>query len=422
MTPVKKRVLLLTIITILLILPAAGRPAAAGASDRPVSLEECLALAEANHPALDEARAALAVQRAKLGGVDASLAFKGSLSVSTSAQTGKDGSGSTAFSISKLVFDGGKTALERKSQVLSVDGATESQREALLTVRTGVKEAYWGLLLAMRKRDQAEEAVSTYGRHLEKARGFYEAGAKAKFDVTKAEVDLSNAKIDLLSAESALETASAALSKAVGADLEGVRPVSDFIAPLAIPEEGVALAAALDNRPDVRSARFKRDAGRLGISIAAKGNSASIDISGSASLSASSLPPDDSYSVKLSLSVPVFDGGATNYKIAEARASAEGLDASLKKLEQTVKYEVRSALLAVREAEARIGAAGLLVRQAKENLDLAEGRYEMGVGSPLEVADALLSFNSAQVSRYQSLHDYSKAVATLEKTLGGEFE
>jgi outer membrane protein TolC len=108
--------------------------------------------------------------------------------------------------------------------------------------------------------------------------------------------------------------------------------------------------------------------------------------------------------------------------VAEARASAEGLDATLKKLEQTVIYEVRSALLAVKEAEARIGAAELLVRQARENLDLAEGRYEMGVGNALEVADGLLSFNSARVSRYQALHDYSKAVATLEKTLGGEFE
>ncbi len=418
----KRPALLLTLTAILFILPGTGSLWAASGESVPVTLEDCLALAEAGHPALEEARAALAGQRAKLGGVDAGMALKGNLSASTSKDSGSDGSYSTSFSVSKLISDSGKTSLERKSQLLSVEGATESQRETLLTVRTGVKEAYWGLLLAMRKRDQAEESVSNYGRHLEKARGFYEAGAKAKFDVTRAEVDLSNARIDLLSAESGLETARAALSRAVGVDLDNARPLSDFMEPIIIPGEDLALSRAMEDRPDVRSARFKTEAGRLGISIAAKGNAASLSVTGSARLSGTGLPPDDNLSVGLSLSVPVFDGGATKYKVAEARASAEGLDATLKKLEQTVRYEVRSALLSVKEAEARIGAAELLVRQARENLDLAEGRYEMGVGNALEVADGLLSFNSAQVSRYQALHDYSKAVGTLEKTLGGEFE
>lgn len=392
------------------------------AEEKTISLEECLALAEANHPALEEARAALAGQQAKLGQVRVSNALKGNLSASGSRNSGSDGSYTTSFSVSKLLSDSGKNALERKSQGLSVDAASESQRETVLSVRTGVKDAYYGLLLAMRKRDQAESAVKTYQRHLDKARGFYDAGVKARFDVTKAEVDLSNARIDLVSAESSLETAGAALSRAVGVPLDHARPVSDFLAPRDIPAENFALEQALENRPDIRSSRLKSRAGKLGISIAAKGNAATISVTGSAKLSGTGLPPDDDYSVGITLSVPVFDGGLTDYRIAEARASADGLDASLKKLEQTVRYEVRSALLSVREAEARIPAAELLVRQAEENLTLAEGRYEMGVGNVLEVADALLAFNSARVSHFQALHDYSTAVSDLEQTLGGEFK
>jgi outer membrane protein TolC len=392
------------------------------AEEKTISLEECLALAEANHPALEEARAALAGQQAKLGQVRVSNALKGNLSASGSGNSGSDGFYTTSFSVSKLLSDSGKNALERKSQGLSVDAASESQRETVLSVRTGVKDAYYGLLLAMRKRDQAESAVKTYQRHLDKARGFYDAGVKARFDVTKAEVDLSNARIDLVSAESSHETARAALSRAVGVPLDHARPVSDFLAPRDIPAENFALEQALENRPDIRSSRLKSRAGKLGISIAAKGNAATVSVTGSAKLSGTGLPPDDDYSVGITLSVPVFDGGLTDYRIAEARASADGLDASLKKLEQTVRYEVRSALLSVREAEARIPAAGLLVRQAEENLTLAEGRYEMGVGNVLEVADALLAFNSARVSHFQALHDYSTAVSDLEQTLGGEFK
>lgn len=392
------------------------------AEEKSISLEECLALAEENHPALEEARAALAGQQAKLGQVRVSNALKGNLSASGSRNSGSDGSYSTSFSVSKLLSDSGKNALERKSQGLSVDAASESQRETVLSVRTGVKDAYYGLLLAMRKRDQAESAVKNYQRHLDKARGFYDAGVKARFDVTKAEVDLSNARIDLVSAGSALETARAALSRAVGVPLDNARPISDFLAPRDIPTENFALEQALENRPDIRSSRLKSQAGKLGISIAAKGNAATISVTGSAKLSGTGLPPDDDFSVGITLSVPVFDGGLTEYKIAEARASADGTDASLKKLVQTIRYEVRSALLSVMEAEARIPAAGLLVRQAEENLTLAEGRYEMGVGNVLEVADALLAFNSARVSHFQAFHDYSKAVSDLEQTLGGEFK
>ena len=422
MTPMKKNRSIAAFLVLLGIFFSIGMLRPAYGNERTITIEECLALAEANHPALEEARAALAGQQARLGQVKVSTALKGNLSASSSRNSGSDGSYSTSFSVSKLLSDSGKNALERKSQGLSVDAAAESQRETLLSVRTSVKEAYYGLLLAILRRDQAEETVKTYKKHLDKARGFYDAGIVAKFDVTKAEVDLSNARLDLLSAKSTLETARAALSRAVGVPLGNIDPVSGFRPSMVLPDERFALEQAMENRPDFRTARLKSQAGKLGISIAAKGNAATISLTGSAGLSGTGLPPDDDFRVGVTLSVPVFDGGLNDYRISEARASSDGLLASQKKLEQTIHYEVRSSILAVQEAEARIPAAELLVRQAEENLTLAEGRYEMGVGNILEVADALLAFNSAKVSHFQALHDYSKAVSTLEKTLGGEFQ
>ena len=177
----------------------------------------------------------------------------------------------------------------------------------------------------------------------------------------------------------------------------------------------------MENRPDLRTARLKSESGKLSVAIAAKGNAATISLSGSAGLSGSEWPLDDSFRATLSLSAPVFDGGLTDARVAEARFNSQGADAALRRTLQTVLYEVRSSLLSVREAEARIPVAELLVRQAEENLTLAEGRYDTGVGNALEVADAVLAFNSAKVSLYQAQHDYGVAFAALEKTLGGEF-
>lgn len=409
------------IAALLLLLLAVSIAEGAGEA-RTLALEECIRLAEEHHPSLEEARASLDAQRARLDQVKAGTALTGSLSASTTRNSGADQSYSTAFTVTKLLSDSGKNALERRSQGLAIDTASESQREAVLTVRKGVKDAYYTLLLNGLKREQAESAVRTYEKHLEKAKGFYEAGIKARFDVTKAEVDLSNARIALVSAEASLATARAGLSNAVGIQLGDVEAVSPFLAPRALPDEPLAVEQAMANRPDIRSARLKSESGKLSVAIAAKGNAATVSLSGAANLSGSEWPLDDSFRATVTLSVPVFDGGLTDARIAEARYGAQGADAALRRVEQTVLYDVRSTLLSVKEAEARIPVAELLVRQAEENLTLAEGRYEMGVGNVLEVADAVLAFTSAKVSLYQAQHDYSASLAALEKTLGGEFE
>lgn len=409
------------IAALLLLLLALSIAEGAGEA-RTLALEESIRLAEEHHPSLEEARASLNAQKARLDAVKAGNALTGSLSASTGRQTGSDQSYSTAFTVTKLLSDSGKNALERRSQGLAIDTASESQREAILAVRKGVKDAYYTLLLNGLKREQAANAVRTYEKHLEKAKGFYEAGAKAKFDVTKAEVDLSNARIALVSAEASLATARAGLSNAVGIQLGDVEAVSPFLAPRALPDEPFAVEQAMANRPDIRTARLKSESGKLSVAIAAKGNAATVSLSGSANLSGSEWPLEDSFRATVTLSVPVFDGGLTNARVSEARYGAQGAEAALRRVEQTVLYDVRSALLSVREAEARIPVAELLVRQAEENLTLAEGRYETGVGNVLEVADAVLAFNSAKVSHYQAQHDYSAALAKLEQSLGGEFE
>ncbi len=386
----------------------------------PLSLEECLALAEANHPALEEARAMIDGEKARLGQVRTSNAVKGdaSLSVSTSGNE----SYSTAFKVSKLVYDSGRNTLQRKRQTLSLDSASESAREAVLSVRTAVKTAYYDLLLAERKRDQAKEAVESYERHLNQAKAFYEVGTKPKFDVTKAEVDLSNAKMALVSAEAAVRLGWAALANAMGTPQAETTLSSPFRPVQSLPSEEAALAGALGNRPEVRSARLKSEMDRIGIAIAAKGNAATASVSGSAAFSGSDFPLDDDYRAGVSLSIPVFDGGTTRYQVDEARATSRETEAAEKRIVQSAVYEVRKRLLAVCEAESRIPVAELLVRQATENLELAEGRYNAGIGNTLEVTDAILASNEAKLSHVHALHDYSTALSALEQALGGELE
>ncbi|MBS1107366.1 MAG: outer membrane protein, partial [Deltaproteobacteria bacterium] len=58
--------------------------------------------------------------------------------------------------------------------------------------------------------------------------------------------------------------------------------------------------------------------------------------------------------------------------------------------------------------------------QAQENLELAQGRYEMGVGNVIELTDAQVQRASAEADRVGALYDHQIAVAALEQAIGQE--
>ena len=102
-----------------------------------MSLDECLALAMEQHPALEGARASLGAQSARLDQVRAANALTASITASTSRQTGAEQGWSTAFTATKLLSDSGRNELERQNQGLAIGLAEESLRDVALSVRKG---------------------------------------------------------------------------------------------------------------------------------------------------------------------------------------------------------------------------------------------------------------------------------------------
>jgi len=79
---------------------------------------------------------------------------------------------------------------------------------------------------------------------------------------------------------------------------------------------------------------------------------------------------------------------------------------------------VQSAYLNRKEAFERIEAGRIIVRQGEENLELARGRYATGVGSSIEITDAMIKLNNAKLTYISALSDFSVAQARLEKAIG----
>jgi outer membrane protein TolC len=261
--------------------------------------------------------------------------------------------------------------------------------------------------------------VGQFQQHLDQAKAFFEVGTKPKFDVTKADVDLSGAKLNLLRAENAFRLGVVALNNAMGIPEAPEYEIPDFVPSLNKKVDlEEATRKAYDHRPDLMAIAMKKKSLEQSIELARKGYYPSVSGTASYDWGGKYLPLVQGWSIGAQLEVPLFEGFSTKYQVEEARANLDVLAANEAFLRQTIYQEVKQAWLNIDDAADRIVTAELAVRQANENLDLANGRYASEVGSPIEVTDALVAVSNAKTAFISAWSDYRLAEASLEKAIG----
>ncbi|MBI4690782.1 MAG: TolC family protein [Nitrospirae bacterium] len=325
----------------------------------------------------------------------------------------------SSLSLKQNIYNFGKTSTQVDIERLNLDSSRADLEGVREQVIFNVKQSYYGVLRAKRNRDVAEDAVKQFNLHLEQAKGFYEVGTKPKFDVTRAEVDLGNARLDLIKAGNGLRIANASLNNVMGvpdAPEYSIEDNLEFRKYTITFEE--TIGRAYKNRPDLVSVVFKRQAAENSIELAKKDYYPALTGSASYSRSGETFLRDGGWDIGMTLSFPIFSGFQTKYQVEESTANLNVFKANEESLKQNIFLEIQQAYLNLSEAEERIPIAELVVRQAEENLDLANGRYTAGVGSPIEVTDAQVALNNAKLSYIEAIYDYRIAIASLEKAMG----
>ncbi len=396
-----------------------------------LSLKRVVAIARAMQPNILAAQGSVAAGQSKVGQaesrffpqVDGSVSYH-RLSPAGSYMVPIDddnsyGQYAAGVAVNQMLYDFGKTGTQVAIQKTAVDS---SQAELLAVedqIVFTVKAAYFDLLKAARNREVAAETVTQFAKHLEQAEAFFEAGVKPKYDVTKAMVDLSNAKLNLIRAENGLRLARVSLSTAMGMPEAPAYEVEDTMgfAPFGLP-----LAEALDRaygqRPDLKALLLKKKAAEQSVELARKGYYPLLSGNANYSYGGEKSPLDEGWDVGVGLTIPVFNGKRTRHEVGEAMANLAVFTANETSLRQSIYKEVQQNYLNLREAEERVQTAELTVRQAEENSEIAVGRYDAGVGNPVEVTDADVALANAKFNHIAALYDYKIAQVSIEKAIG----
>jgi outer membrane protein len=400
--------------------------------DQHLTLDQCIETALKNNPTILASLYGVDVYRSKVGearysyypqiSASASYTRLNPLSSSTSTLDSSYASDqyTSSITLSQTILDFGKTSQQIDISKYNLESSRSDLNNTQDDVILSVKEAYYGVLLAARNRDVAEDVLKQYQLHLDQAKGFYEVGTKARIDVIKAEVDLSNAKLSLITAENAFKIAWVTLNNVMGTPDAPERAIEDNLSfhHYAITLED-ATARAYENRSDLKSIIAKRQAAEKNISLARSDYYPVL--SGFANYNwagETTSTMDHNWNAGVLLTVPLFSGFLTVHQAAEAKSNFYILKANEESIRQQILLDVRQAYLNLQAAEASIATAELATHQAKENLDLANGRYAAGVGSPIEVSDAFATYVTAQANYTGALSNYKIAQATIEKAMG----
>ncbi len=400
----------------LLLLVSTAAPARAQIP-QPLSLAEAVRTALERSPQVRAARSTVQAAEAQVWAARAALAPTANLQAA-SALSGTVTSYQVGAGVTYLLYDGGA----RQAQVRQLEAQARAAREQLAAVANQVAlaavQTFMSTVLSQQVIALRQQAVEQARLQVEGARARVRAGTAPQADVISAEAQLAAAEVQLLQAEADFAASQEALRV-----LLGLPPAAALTLavpgpppPFELSEEEVVRRAL--QRPEVRRAEADVAAAEAALVVAMLQGGLTVTLDGRYVILGSGTSPSGTWSVGASVSVPVADGGQRQARVEAARVGLEAARSNLEQVRLEARRDAVQALLAYRSAAAREQAARRAAEAAQEALRVAQGRYQAGVGSILEVATAQAQFASVQESLLQAQAARWTSLAALRRAVG----
>jgi outer membrane protein len=326
------------------------------------------------------------------------------------------------LTLSQLVWDFGLTYDTFRASKSLAGAQLSTEKATVLNSEQQVRTAYFTARAQKALVQVALETLANQDKHLQQIQGFVQVGVRPEIDLAQAKTDRANARVQLITAEGNYGTARMQLNQAMGVDAVPDYDVADDVMP-PIPGEDAPTDAMLDEalkaRPELFSFMQQVEAQRLA-RRAAKGAYApafSVSTTGRAG-GADITEMAYNWNIGASMSWNIFGGLSTYGVVNEADANLRALEAQLAGEKQQVRFEVENAHIGLRTAKATLEAAQEAEDNARTRLRLAEGRYQAGVGSVIELGDAQVAVTTASAQRVQADYTLASARALLLHALG----
>ncbi len=325
--------------------------------------------------------------------------------------------------VNQYIYDFGKTRERLASSGYALDASARDLDQTIADVILTTQVNYYEILKKKFIVKVNQESLDMQKKHLEEAKAFYSAGLRPKIDVTRGEVQFANTHLELIKASYALSIAKADLENSLGGPpVQGPYLLAD------VPVEtkkvfltDALLQKAMENRPAIAALKAQIQAAEANLKAIRALKWPTVNGNASYGWSTTEFPLENEWRAGIHLDWPLFTGYRTKGEVLEAQADSERIKSELKSLELDVVRETTQAVSSVNETLESIKTIELAVRQSEENMELAQGRYKVGVGSAIEYSDAQFNLTQTRNNLVQAQFSYLQAQANLEHAIGRPF-
>lgn len=324
-------------------------------------------------------------------------------------------------SVNQLLTDFGRTNNLLSSSEYGAKAEDQNAAATRADILLVVDQAFYNSLETKALVTVAEETVHARQTLVDKIQALTNAKLKSEIDLSFSNVDLARGKLLLLEAQNNYQTSLAALSAILGYPDEQNFQLVEEPAPITEPDLDVAplIEKALQQRPEIKALQFQLES-------AQKFGSAEHDLwrpTVDALGVVGEAPVRDNHvpnwygAVGVNINIPIFNGFLYNARAKAADLQTEVQRQSLLDSRNNIARDVRNAWQDSRRAFERLSVTQQLRQQADLSLNLAQARYNLGLGSIVEFTQAELQKTEADIDDTDAKYQYRLTQLVLAFTI-----
>ena len=345
---------------------------------------------------------------------------------STTIEIGSDNSYSASVSAAVPLFN---MSLFRNIQMteLQMKSALESARQSRINMVSEVKKAYFNCLLANDSYNVMHRSLQNARENYENTRQLFAQGAAAEYDVIRSEVQVRNLEPSLTEAKNGREVALWMLRILLGLERE---------VPVKFEENLMAFNQLIEAMPSVPEQDISQNTDIRQLNIQELQLDKQFDLTRAQRFPTLSAFVNFQYQAQanhfqfndytwakpvvagLQLQIPVFNGFARHYQEKQVEISLEQISFQRENVERQISVSLLNAHSAMEAAAEKVESGKVAVSQAERGYQIAQTRYETGVGTLLELNDAEVALTQSRLNLNQARFDFLSARADYEKVLG----
>ncbi len=327
--------------------------------------------------------------------------------------------GNLAMTFTQRIDISGSYNLNEKQYILGYEVSRANFDNNLNSLIATAEETWWSAVLARENMKLQNEILTQRSENHRVTVEKYNQELVPKLDVVRSEAQVVEAETLAKTAETNYKNLLANLSYlAGGLDVE---PLEEE---LKVPVFDVELDfdEALNYRPDVRAAKLNLERAKLVKKLNAKGLSPTLDFGFQWTVWSDpetvTTPQNGEAGASLTLSVPIYDGKQTKFKVLNSDRLVQVSEANLLSLQEQTRRDITVAMNNWRNAAASEKDKQRQVERSEEELRITELMYSEGMGAQIDLINAQTAYQAVKTEYLDSVKNMYVALVELRKAIG----